>query len=316
MTEEMTFGSVIRTIVGIGLMLAILWTTAYLSGVWDLIFKADKTAEAYGVPYLYENWNNPILPVFLWQGKEDGDPHTVAEGKTPTGDVHGNVTAFTMVQVKPKETADSVGWLHFSEKKLNSNDYAAPVMTVKNKFGGKIIARYEYATFRDPSDPEQIQESLIYSTDPTRVPWEYFRKRPQGWYVGRYDVGLDWEGVAETEGIMVLNVEGAMRFPMREEVWFNDLYPGGNEMDTVYRTEQKSRLLLYAMNPEDENDIMASAELILTCYSPWWDAANRQLSDDQLDVLKRLDIASHFGCTVRMSEYEEEIILEGGEIGN
>lgn len=56
MTEEMTFGSVLRTIVGIGLMLAVLWTAAYLSGAWDMIFKADKTADAYGLPYLYENW--------------------------------------------------------------------------------------------------------------------------------------------------------------------------------------------------------------------------------------------------------------------
>lgn len=310
MTEEMTFGGMIRTIVGIGLILAMLWTAAYLSGAWDMIFKSDKTAEAYGVPYLYENWNNPILPVFLWQGKEDADPYAVPEGKTPTGDVHGNVTAFSMVQIKPKETADSVGWLHYSEERLNNNFYAAPVMTIKNKFGGKILAQYEYATFRDPTDPMLVQESLIYSTDPTRVPREYFRKMKGGWYGGRYDVGLDWEGVAITEEIMILNVEGAMRFPMRTDVWFNDLYPGGNEMDTVYRTEQKSRLLLYAMNPEDENDIIASAELILTCYSPWYDAARRHLSEDQLDVLKRLDIASHYGCTVRMSEYEEALMME------
>jgi len=310
MTEEMTFGSVIRTIVGIGLLLAILWTTAYLSGVWDMIFHSETTAEAYGLPYLYENWNNPILPVFLWQGKEDADPDSPPAGISKTGDTLGNSTAFSLVQIKPKETADNVGWLHFSEARLNENDYAAPVLTVKNKFGGRIIARYEYPTWRNPKNPEEIQESLIFSTDPTRVPREYMRKIPAGWYLGRYDVALDWEGVAETEGIMILNVEGAMRFPMREEVMFNDLYPGGNEMDTVYRTEQKSRLLLYAMDPEDENDILAAAELVLTCYSPWWDAANRHLSDDQLDVLQRLDIASHYGCTVRMSEYEEAIILE------
>ena len=310
MTEEMTFGSVLRTIVGIGLMLAILWTAAYLSGAWDMIFSPDKTADAYGLPYLYENWNNPILPVFLWQGKEEADPNAPPEGISKTGDTLGNSTAFSLVQVKPKETADSVGWIHFSEERLNTTDYAAPVMTIKHKFGGKIVARYEYATTRDPDDPNNVVESMIYSTDITRVPYDYLVSMGHGVWAGRYDVALDWEGVAETEGVMVLNVEGARRFPMAEKVWFNELYPGGNETDTVYRTEQESRLLLYSMDPEDGNRVLASAELILTCYSPWYDAANHQLSEDQLDVLKRLDVASHYGCTVRMSEYEEEIILE------
>lgn len=310
MTEDMTLSSFLRTIFGIGLILAILWTSAYLSGAWDMIFKSDKTAEAYGVPYLYENWNNPILPVFLWQGKEDSDPNRIAEGTTPTGDIHGNTTAYSLVQIKPKETADTVGWLHFSETRMNTMDYAAPVLTIRNKFGGKIRAVYEYATYRNPEDPRLVMESLVWSTDATRVPEDYRQYIGHGMWDGRADVFIDWAGVAEAEGYMVLNVMGAHRFPMRETVWFNDLYPGGNEMDTVCRMEQKSRLLLYAMNPEDEDDIMAAAELLLTCYTPWQDSKKRTLTEDQLDVLKRLDVASHYGCTVKMTEYEEEIILE------
>ena len=218
------------------------------------------------------------------------------------------VSMCNTAQVKTVITSHT--FIRNAKMEVNTTDYAAPVLTIKNKFGGKIVARYEYATFRDPDDPDDVVESMIYSTDITRVPYDYLVSIGHGMWAGRYDVGLDWEGVAETEGVMVLNVEGARRFPIAEKVWFNELYPGGNETDTVYRTEQESHLLLYAMDPEDGNRVLASAELILTCYSPWYDAANHQLSEDQLAVLKRLDVASHYGCIVRMSEYEEEIILE------
>lgn len=314
MTEDMTLGGLMRAIVGVGLMLALLWGAAYLDGVMEMLFTEENTPEAYGTPSLYEKWNNPVMPVFVWQGKEDTDPRAVQEGETISGGVAGNITAFSLKQVTPIEPVSSVGWTHFSEARLNEGYYYAPVMTIKNKFGGKIRAVYEYSTWRDEDDPDKYKAALVWSPDAAFVPTADLSHRPSGivpyLYNGRIDVQMDWGGVVESEGQMVLYVPGTTGFPTSRNSRFNMNYPGGGIMETVYRRVQKSHLILYALDPEDENRILATAHLELTAYSRWRDEITSALSEEQVDVLRRLDIPNHSFCMVEMAEYEEEVILE------
>jgi len=302
-----------RNILVLTLFFVVLWAGAYLSGIIETVFKQEIEPEAYGLASRYENYDNPNMAVFLWQGKEDGNPYAVPQGLSPTGDTHGNSTAFSLKQVKPDATVCNTGWEHYSEERLDLAWFRAPVLTIRNKDGGKIKAVYEHSTYRDPSDPTKVIPSLIWSSDTTRVPEEYHLYLGHGMYQGRNDVHLDWTGVAEAEGTMVLNIEGAFRFAGPEKiVRFNDLYAGGAAMERVYRTERESRLLLYSYAAENENKITAVSELTIVCCSPWKGTLGRSKSlwPEQLQVLEQMDIASHNHCRVTMDAYEEYLRLE------
>ena len=302
-----------RNILILTLLFVMLWAGAYLSGVLESIIREEMDPAAYGLASRYENYDNPNMAVFLWQGKVDGNPYAVPEGTSPTGDVHGNSTAFALKQVKPDTAVNNTGWSHFLEERLDLGWFRAPVLTIRNKSGGKIRAVYEYSTQRDPDDPTKVTPSLIWSEDTTRVPQDFHLYLGHGMYQGRRDVHLDWTGTAESEGTMVLNVEGAFRFSGPERiVYFNDLYAGGSVMEDVCRTERESKLLLYAYAPENENKVIAEAELTIICCSPWKSKIGRTgtLWNEEKAVLERLDIASHYHCLVYMNAYEEYLRLE------
>ena len=302
-----------RNVFVLTLLFVLLWVGAYLSGVMESIFRQEMEPEAYGLASRYENYDNPNMAVFLWQGKEDGNPYDVVQGNSPTGDTHGNNTAFSLKQVKPDTTVINTGWEKYSEERLDLAWFRSPVLTIRSKDGGKIKAVYEYITYRDPTDPTKVIPSLIWSSDTTRVPEEYHLYLGHGMYQGRNDVHLDWSGVAEAEGTMVLSVEGAFRLAgPAKTIRFNELYAGGAVMEKVYRTERESKLLLYSYAAENENKITAVAELTLTCCSPWkgtWGRAG-DLWPEQLQRLEQMDIASHYHCRVSMDAYEEYLRLE------
>lgn len=310
MAEGRTMG---RNIFILTMFFVFLWAGAYLSGVVGKIFREEIEPAAYGLASRYENYENAMLTVFLWQGKEDGNPYVVPEGLSPTGDTHGNSTAFSWKQVKPKETVNNTGWTHFSEERLDLMWFRAPVLTIRNKTGGKIRAVYEYSTWRDPNDPTKVSPSLIWSDDTTRVPQEYHLELGHGMYQGRNDVHLDWIGVAEEEEVMVLNVEGAFRFAGPERIIpFHSLYPEASGMRNVYRTERDSRLMIYIYAPDNENKVIAEAELLLTCISPWKSGIGRsgKLWPEEAAVLRAWDMASHYSCNVTMMGYEEYLQMK------
>jgi len=298
-------------------VMALVGASSYFIGLLKSILYEKAEADAYGVASLYENWNNPTLAVFLWQEKEDADPDTVKEGTTPTGDVHGNSTAYSLLQLTPEQWGNNVNWDGYSEIKVKGGS-GAPVLTVRNKTGGKVRAVYEYATSRDPINGKVLSPSLVWSKDVTRVPMEYHtqvirNERAMPWmWEGRNDVHIDWSGTAEDTEYMVLHVLGAGIFPLAEEERYNDLYQGGNGMEQITRTAKTSRITLYALDPEDEDKILAAAVLEITAYSAWQysRAWINRISDEQIDVFRRDNAPYHAYCTVRMLEYEETIVLE------
>lgn len=304
--------SIQRDILLLLFMFLLLWAGAYLSGVLESLFHEDIDPAAYGLASRYDNYNNPRMSIFLWQGKANSDPNEIEPGFSPTGDKHGNARSFSQKQLKQGTSVDNVGLDHFAETKLELNWFRQPVLTMKNSEGGKIKAVYEYSSYRDPTDPEVIIPSLIWSPDTTRVPEEYHHFIGEGIWGGRMDVHLDWTGVAEEAGgVMVLNVEGAYRLAKGgEAVSFQSLYPNEPDMEGVYRTETKSGLYLYAYSLENENKIIATAHLILNCYTPWCNADGTSLSEEQIDVLCRLGVPSHYGCIVTMDSYDESLKLE------
>lgn len=293
-------------------MFLLLWAGAYLSGVLESIFHEDLDPAAYGLASRYDSYNNPRMSVFLWQGDVTSDPNVVEPGFSPTGDKHGNARSFSQKQLKQGISTDNVGLEHFVETKLELSWFRQPVLTIKNQEGGKLKAVYEYSTYRDPAYPEIIIPSLIWSPDTTRVPKEYHNFVGNGIWEGRKDVHLDWTGIAEEDGgTMVLNVEGAYRLVTGgEAVSFLSLYPNEPAMEGVYRRETKSGLYLYAYGVNNENKIIATAHLTLNCYTPWWNADGSSLAEEQIDVLRRLQVPSHYGCMVTMDAYDEDVKLE------
>lgn len=299
-------------------VMALVGAGSYFIGLLKSILYEKSEADAYGVASLYENWNNPTLAVFLWQEKEDADPDTVQEGTTPTGDVHGNASAYSLLQLTPEAPADNVDWSGYSEAKARTGGSGAPVLTIKNKTGGKVLAVYEYATRRDPLNGEVLTPSLVWSKDVTRVPMEYHQQmiineQAQPWmWIGRNDVHVDWSGTAEDTEYMVLHLMGAAMMPVSAEERYNDLYQGGSATERITRTARTSTITLYAMDPEDEDKILATAVLELTAYTAWRDKNTwgTNISDEQIEVFRRDNAPYNAYCTVRMLEYEETIVLD------
>lgn len=299
-------------------VMALVGAGSYFIGLLKSILYEKAEADAYGVASRYENWNNPTLAVFLWQEKEDADPDTVKEGTTPTGDVHGNSTAYSLLQLTPEQSGNNTAWDGFSEAKARTGGSGAPVLTIRNKTGGKVRAVYEFSTYRDPTNGEVLRPSLVWSKDVTRVPMEYHRQtirneQAQPWmWEGRNDVHIDWSGTAEDTEYMVLHLMGAAMFPLAEEERYNDLYQGGSATERITRTAKTSTITLYAMDPEDEDKILAAAVLEVTAYTAWRDRNTwgTNISDEQTDIFRRDNAPYNAYCTVRMLEYEETIVLE------
>ena len=313
--------SFLKALAGLLAAMILLGAAAYTIGLLEHILYEEVEPEAYGVASRYENWNNPTLAVCLWQEKEDADPDAAAEN-TATGttdDDRGNSGAYSLLQLIPDLKAENRDWTGYSAEKFQTGGSGAPVLTVRNKTGGKVRAVYEYATTRDPLNNDVITPSLVWSRDVTRVPLAYHtqvimngRALPWMWK-GRSNVHIDWSGTAEETEYMVLHVLGAAVFPLSAEERYNDLYPGGSAMERIWRTAKTSTLTLYAMDPEDEDKILATAVLELTSYTLWRDRNTwgTAISDEQIEIFRRDDVPNNAFCTVRMLHYEETLVLDG-----
>ena len=313
MTEEMTFGSLIKTMLALGILFCLLFAAAYLSGVTGMLFQKKTTDATYGLTDTGEQWSKALLQVHLWQGIPGEDP--LKEGLlTPFDDTVGNSDAFSLVQVIPGPEHTNVGWENYAEIGYG-NYFSTPVLTVKNVSGGKVRAVYEYATWRDEDDPNKFKCALVWSTSDIRVPTSKNAHRPGNlyhpyWYEGRSDTQMDWDGTVENNGMLVLHADGADSFPDPTKMPFNRLYPGGDLMETVCCLIRKSGLLLYALDPDDESHILAEAELLLTSYTNWQDTENGSLSEEQLTIIKQLNARNYAYCTVTMVSYVEEMRIE------
>jgi len=311
MTEEMTFGGMMKKMLSLGMIFCILFAAAYLSGVSDMVFQKETTGDTYGLEGEAERWSGAVLQVFLWQGIYGEDPNI--EGiLTPFDDTVGNRDAFTQGQVIPGAEHSNTGWEGYAEIGYGSY-FGTPVLTVKNTLCGRVRAVYEYATWRDEDDPDKFDCALVWSSSGIRVPTSRNAHRPgnlyhQYWYEGRSDTLMDWNGTVENDGMLVLHIEGADSFAEPTPMPFNRLFPGGEAMESVYCHIRRSGLLLYALDPEDH--ILAETELLLTSYSEWYDTKTGFLQEEQQTILKQLNARNYAYCTVTMVGYEEELILE------
>ena len=112
------------------------------------------------------------------------------------------------------------------------------------------------------------------------------------------------------------------RYPSRVvTVNYHDLYPEApHEMYGVHRYEVSSYLRIYAMDPVDRDEVIVSSVVRLVHYTPWTTAAGGSPEDplfdgwnqdtltaEQKSILAAMDVPSHWGCRVTMSEYKEEL---------
>ncbi len=139
--------------------LAIMTAMAFGVSAWEALKREEFDASVFGLSYKYAD-EVPLMEIYLWCGREDGDPTAPSEGLTPLGDTQGNIRAFTFRLLRDKVTVHNLGWDGYSELQNGSEAYWMPVFTIKNKLGGKIRVAYEYKGLG----------ALLYSTDDLRIP--------------------------------------------------------------------------------------------------------------------------------------------------
>ncbi len=332
------FRNCILLIACLGLMGAL----AYTVGLVQAYFKEERFSAAYGVPSMYED-EAYTLRIMLWQGKEQEDPNRVEAGRTPTGDVHGNVSDFAFRMLKHNVTVDTIGWTGWNEEKYMYPHYGAPTLQIENKTGGEILVVYEYPGYGN----------LLYSDDMTRRPVEYENWQQDEWFTfsigrsystagafidGRFDVLTDHTGMGTGIGNMLVTVgvnpfygsyspdnkpkrsprSEKARYPFATTVSFLDIYPQAPDyMTHVYRKEAISYVYIYAMSPHDPDDVIASATVRLVQYSPWYTDVEKlfeewnrdSLSGVQRQYLAGMDTGSYWGCEATLTTYVEELVL-------
>lgn len=118
---------------------------------------------------------------------------------------------------------------------------------------------------------------------------------------------------------------GEFRYPSGvSSVSFMSLHPRCSEvMRNVQRFEAVSYLNIYAMHPNNADDVIVTAQIRLVHYTPWvtdtealftpggW--GTDTLTTEQKTELAAYGEGSHWGCRVTMGSYEEELQLDGGE---
>ncbi len=323
------------------LCLGMMGALAYTVGLIQDYIKEERFSAAYGTPQLYED-EVFTLKIMLWQGKEQGDPNSREDGISPSGDLwKGNVNSFSFRMLKHNVTVDSIGWTGWNGEKYMYPHYGPPTLQIENKTGGEILVTYEYPGYGN----------VIYFNDLTRRPVEYENWLQDQWFTfaigrdyrttdffidGRYDVFTDYSGMATGVGEMVLTV-GVNPFwysfdddhkPNRSPRSEDAKYPSGTGtsflreypeapayMNGVFRAETTSYLHIYAMSPEDADEVITSATVRLVHYSPWYSNHEKlfhewnqdSLSYEQRAYLETMDIGSYWGCEATLTEYVEEL---------
>ncbi|MBQ8401010.1 MAG: hypothetical protein IJX14_03680 [Clostridia bacterium] len=206
--------STFKSLVVLLLALAVMGATAYTVGLIEHWNREELHPEVFGIARLYEGEERYTMPVYFWQGKGTGEP-AVFSGRSHSGDVLGNSSAFSLRLLKPANTFDSVDWRGYAEEKYMYPLYATPVFTVRNETGGEIFAVYEYPGYGQ----------VVYSTDVTRRPVEYdgwlddqwlqfvtgisAPTLPGGGFESRYDVYTSYSGmVSGVAEEVVIHVAG------------------------------------------------------------------------------------------------------------
>ncbi len=321
--------------------LLLMFGVAYGVGVIQDYFKEERFSAAYGTPQLYED-EVYTLKIMLWQGKELGDPNAREDGVSPSGDLwKGNVSAFSFRMLKMGVVTDNVGWSHWNAQRYMYPHFSPPTLQIENKTGGEILVTYDCPGYGN----------VIYSSDLTRRPVEYENWQQDEWFTfavgrtygttgmfidGRHDVFTDYSGMATGVGEMVLTV-GVNPFygsfdkdhkPKRSPRSEDAKYPGGMGttfmqeypdapayMQGVRRAQSVSYLHIYAMSPENADEVITSATVRLVHYSPWYTDTEKlfdnwnqdSLSYQQREYLEAQNIASHWGCEATLTEYVEEL---------
>lgn len=188
--------------------LATMAAMAFGVSAWEALQREEFDASVFGLSYKYAD-EVPLMEIYLWCGREDGDPNAPPEGMTPLGDTQGNIRSFTLRMLRDKVTVHNLAWDGYSETQDGTETYWMPVFTIKNKLGGKVRVAYEYKGLG----------ALLYSTDDLRVPaddwdgWLYKKLRkleiglpPESVHRMNVDVFTDHASVGELDEKMTVSI--------------------------------------------------------------------------------------------------------------
>lgn len=305
--------------------LATMAAIAFGVSAWEALQREEFDASVFGLSYKYAD-EVPLMEIFLWCGKEDGDPNAAPEGFTPLGDTQGNIRSFSLRMLRDKVTVHNLAWDGYSEKQNGTEVYWMPVFTIKNTLGGKVRVAYEYKGLG----------ALLYSTDDLRVPvddwdgWLYkkLRKLEIGLspnYVHRMnvDVFTDHGAVGELDEKMTLSIpfdpfSGGlaawtedMRIAVPQETeHFSELYPSANAIGNgITRQKAIAHMQVYAFDPDTPSRVIAEAELRIVYYRPW-QSEDGAFTAEQLQYMKENDILNAAYCDVTLAEYKQELIRQ------
>ena len=305
--------------------LATMAAMAFGVSAWEALQREEFDASVFGLPYKYAD-EVPLMEIYLWCGREDGDPNAAAEGMTPLGDTQGNIRSFTLRMLRDKVTVHNLAWDGYSETQDGTESYWMPVFTIKNKLGGKVRVAYEYKGLG----------ALLYSTDDLRVPvddwdgWLYKKVRkletglPPG-YVHRMnvDVYTDYAAVGELDEKLTLSIpfdpfSGGvpawtedMRCAVPQETErFLDLYPAARGIcEGITRQKAVAHLQVYAFDPDTPSKVIAEAALRIVYYTPW-QSEDGAFTSEQRKYMVDNDVLNAAYCDVTIAEYTQEVIRQ------
>ena len=310
------------------ILLACLATMAAMAfgvSAWEALQREEFDASVFGLSYKYAD-EVPLMEIYLWCGREDGDPNAPPEGMTPLGDTQGNIRAFTLRMLRDKVTVHNLSWDGYSEKQNGLSTYWMPVFTIKNTLGGKVRVAYEYKGLG----------ALLYSTDDLRVPvddwdgWLYKKLRkleiglpPESVHRMNVDVYTDHASVGELDEKMTLSIpfdpfrgglsawtEDMLYSIPRETERFLDLYPSAAGVgEGITRQKTVAHMQVYAFDPDNPANVIAMAELRIVYYKPW-QSENGAFTNEQLRFMEVNDVLNAAYCDITVAEYKQEVIRQ------
>lgn len=305
--------------------LATMAAMAFGVSAWEALQREEFDASVFGLSYKYAD-EVPLMEIYLWCGREDGDPNAPPEGMTPLGDTQGNIRSFTLRMLRDKVTVHNLAWDGYSETQDGTETYWMPVFTIKNKLGGKVRVAYEYKGLG----------ALLYSTDDLRVPaddwdgWLYKKLRkleiglpPESVHRMNVDVFTDHASVGELDEKMTVSIpfdpfrggltdwteEMFYDVPRETEV-FSDLYPSARAVCAgITRRKAVAHLQVYAFDPDTPSKVIAEASLRIVYYTPW-QSEDGAFTAEQRKYMVDNDVLNAAYCDLTIAEYTQEVIRQ------
>lgn len=305
--------------------LATMAAMAFGVSAWEALQREEFDASVFGLSYKYAD-EVPLMEIYLWCGREDGDPNAPPEGMTPLGDTQGNIRSFTLRMLRDKVTVHNLAWDGYSETQDGTETYWMPVFTIKNKLGGKVRVAYEYKGLG----------ALLYSTDDLRVPaddwdgWLYRKLRrleiglpPESVHRMNVDVFTDHASVGELDEKMTVSIpfdpfrggltdwtEEMFYDVPRETEAFSDLYPYARAVCAgITRRKAVAHLQVYAFDPDTPSKVIAEASLRIVYYTPW-QSEDGAFTAEQRKYMVDNDVLNAAYCDVTIAEYTQEVIRQ------